>query len=395
MRIDQFIQVFSGLAVFLVHSLAFSQNLDAGFPMVPGTVVHHSPASSGVFVGAPSIVITPEQDYIVSLNFTSIKNGDLGKVHKTAIYRSEDRGVTWEFQTEIEHQRWSTIFYHRNALYLMGVYEAFGNVVIRKSTDRGKSWTKPTDKDSGILAEGRYHCAPVPVVIHNRRIWRAMEDAPKGREFRALMMSAPVDADLMRSDSWTLSAKVSYDENWYGGKFRSWLEGNAVVTPDNNVVNILRCGFTDNTHSKSAIVAVDNKGKSASFDPDKGFIDLPGGTKKFTIRYHPKSKKYWSLTNWIHPADLSYMGGKIRANSIRNTLALVSSRDLREWSVEKVVLHHPDRERHAFQYVDWQFEKADIIAVSRTAYDDGQGGANNYHDANFITFHRIKDFSKN
>jgi hypothetical protein len=52
----------------------------------------------------------------------------------------------------------------------------------------------------------------------------------------------------------------------------------------------------------------------------------------------------------------------------------------------------PDVKNHGFQYVDWQFDGADIIAVCRTAYEDGVGGARNCHDANFLTFHRWKNF---
>jgi hypothetical protein len=162
--------------------------------------------------------------------------------------------------TEVDNQRWSTIFYHREAIYLLGVYEAFGNAVIRRSVDGGRKWTEPSDSENGLLAEGRFHCAPVPVVVHNQRVWRAMEDAPRGREFRTFMMSAPVDADLLDANSWTFSDRLPYKEKWNGGSMRGWLEGNAVV------------------------------------------------------------------------------------------------------------------------------------AVSRTAYDDGIGGAANYHDANFITFHRVADF---
>ena len=57
-----------------------------------------------------------------------------------------------------------------------------------------------------------------------------------------------------------------------------------------------------------------------------------------------------------------------------------------------IVLQHPNREKHAFQYADWQFDGDDLIAVSRTAYDDGLGGAANQHAANYLTFHRIKKF---
>jgi hypothetical protein len=76
----------------------------------------------------------------------------------------------------------------------------------------------------------------------------------------------------------------------------------------------------------------------------------------------------------------------------RNTLALCSSPDLRNWEVRSIVLYHPDREKHGFQYVDWVFDGAGIIAVSRTAFDDEEGGAHNQHDANYLTFHRISGF---
>ena len=51
-----------------------------------------------------------------------------------------------------------------------------------------------------------------------------------------------------------------------------------------------------------------------------------------------------------------------------------------------------DVAKHGFQYVDWLFDGPDIIAACRTAYDDGQGGAHNAHDANYLTFHRISSF---
>jgi hypothetical protein len=44
--------------------------------------------------------------------------------------------------------------------------------------------------------------------------------------------------------------------------------------------------------------------------------------------------------------------------------------------------------------VDWLFEGDDLIAACRTAYDDEEGGAHNFHDANFLTFHRFKNFRR-
>lgn len=381
------------LAFFILIHLAVitAQQKQVDFSLVPGTVIRHEPASSGIFVGAPSLVITPEDSFVASLNFTSIQDGDRGAVHKTAIYASPDRGKTWAFQTEIDHQRWSTLFYHADALYLMGVYEAFGNAVIRKSLDGGLTWTNPTDGMSGLLAEGRYHCAPVPVVIHKGRIWRAMEDALRGREFRAFMMSAPVDSDLLQADNWTFSSKLEYNISWCDGAMEGWLEGNAVITPEQEVVDFLRCGLGVGKHSIAALVRISPDGLTSSFDPEEDFVHFPGASKKFTIRYDPESQKYWSLVNWIQPGDMKYLE-KEKAGRIRNNLSLVSSTDLSNWIIERTVLYHPDINDHAFQYVDWQFDGEDLVAVSRTAFEDGLGGADNYHNANFITFHRITEF---
>jgi hypothetical protein len=62
--------------------------------------------------------------------------------------------------------------------------------------------------------------------------------------------------------------------------------------------------------------------------------------------------------------------------------------------LKKVLLQHEDPVKHGFQYVDWLFDGKDIIFLSRTAYDDGLEGAHRSHDANFLTFHRIKKFRK-
>ncbi|MNF07207.1 hypothetical protein D3C80_2073400 [compost metagenome] len=55
-------------------------------------------------------------------------------------------------------------------------------------------------------------------------------------------------------------------------------------------------------------------------------------------------------------------------------------------------LSHEDPLRHAFQYIDWLFDGNDIVFVSRTAFDDAEGGAKAAHDANYLTFHRIEKF---
>ncbi len=207
-----------------------------------------------------------------------------------------------------------------------------------------------------------------------------------GLPFRAFMMSAPVNADLLDAASWTCTNRLAGERQWLGGKFGGWLEGNVVVDPDQHVVDILRVEYPRGG-GKAAIVQISDDGRTASFDPKTGFVDLPGGCTKFTIRFDPKSKHYWSLTNHIPPRHR----GRHPA-ATRNTLALIRSPDMRRWEVRSIVAYHPDESKHGFQYADWQFDGDDIVAVSRTAHDDGLGGAHNYHDANYLTFHRLFDF---
>jgi len=345
--------------------------------LVPGVVIDHSPARTETYLGSPSIAVLADGSYIVSHDFY----GPATNEDRTAIFRSKDAGSTWEKLTDFYGQYWSTIFLHKEALYIIGTSIHNGHIVIRRSTDGGRTWTTPKDRNTGLLAsQGKFHCAPVPVVVHNRRIWRAMEDrypleGPTSN-LRTFVISAPVDADLLKAESWTMSNRLEFDRAWPG---RLWLEGNIVATPDNKLVNILRVEYQE--EEKAAVVRVSEDGRTIRFDPEKDFIDFYGGTNKFTIRFDPTTERYWSLVN-----------KQKNPEAYRNILTLVSSADLRNWVIESVILRHHDSVKHAFQYIDWLFEGKDIIAVSRTSYDDGLGGAFRAHDANYITFHRIHNF---
>jgi len=350
--------------------------------LVPGVVIAHSPASSGVYLGSPALAVLPGGEYVVSLDFF----GPATQMNTNCIYRSSDRGKSWSKLTEIRGQFWSSLFVHNGALYLLGTSERYGTIVIRRSTDGGATWTTPVDHASGLLrSDSMYHCAPVPVVEHNGWLWRAFERQtgtwPSG--FEALVLSAPVGAELLASESWTSSASLSWG-GW--DPYKGWLEGNIVVTPEGELVDVLRV-HEPVRGGVAAVAHLSRDGRRLSFDAEEGFIAFPGGCKKFTIRWDTLSGRYWSLTNWVHPADV---GGNVERT--RNTLALISSTDVKTWTLRSVVLRLPDPVLTGFQYVDWLVEGEDLIAVSRTACEDGLGGAHNSHDANFITFHRIRGF---
>tara|TARA_R110002049_G_scaffold119628_1_gene273853 strand:+ start:226 stop:1404 length:1179 start_codon:yes stop_codon:yes gene_type:complete len=364
---------------------------------VPGVVVTYSPASSGKYIGSPSLAILPNGDYVASHDFFGPESNE----HKRAtskIYTSSNKGKSWKEIAEIDGAFWSKLFVHQGTLWLIGPDRHHGNTLVRRSDDGGKTWTKPTNGTNGLILEGEYHCAPMPIIEHNGRIWRAMESAMGpikkwGKRYGAFMLSAPVDADLLQADSWTSSNILYYDSTYLDGNFGGWLEGNAVVDKEGQIWDMLRVDDRSTLEEKAARVKISADGKKATFDPATGFKPFPGGSKKFTIRYDEKSDLYWTIANVIPESVKKENKGKNPA-SIRNTQALFSSPDLINWEQRKVLLQHEDVKKHGFQYLDWVFNGKDILFLSRTAYDDGVGGAHNNHDANFLTFHKIKKFRK-
>ncbi len=344
----------------------------------PGVVIDHHPAATKQYIGSPSIAILPDGAYVASHDFFG-KGSTQSTSAVTRVFRSTDRGKTWTRTSEFNDQFWSSLLVHRGQLYLMGTTYEYGRIVIRKSSDGGVTWSAPAmlTEDTG------YHTATVPFVEKDGRLWRGMEYHPAGKWgfFQAFVMSAPVDADLMDPKSWTMTERLPYPAD-AAGAGEHWLEGNAVVDRDGTLLDILRVHNIE----KAAITRV--RGNRLEFER---LIDFPGGAKKFTIRYDRKSKRYWTLSN---PALKEYAMSAKDPASVRNTLVLMSSKNLRKWKMERTMLSHPDPVKHAFQYVDWQFDGEDLVVASRTAFDDDEGGAPRGHDANYLTFHRVERFRK-
>lgn len=355
----------------------------------PGIIVAHSRAETQVFLGSPSIAVLPSGDYVVSHDHFGDGAKEKRLMGVTDVYRSSDRGLTWRKVSRLRGQHWSNLFVHRENLYLLGTHP--GQIAIRRSMDGGISWTEPKDSKSGLLTKEKgYHTAPTPTVLHRGRLVRAFEKSEQ-RGFsgmKPMLISAPKDADLLDAANWTQSPVVVHDRAWLPQKeFRGWLEGNAVVSPDGKLVNILRV-HTFLSEERAAILSFNDDLTPQTIAPKQDVVKMPGGAKKFVIRRDGR-ERYWSLVNWVPKADRAPHPARYR-----NRLALVSSANLRQWKVHDIVLEGDDPKNIGFQYVDFQFEGDDIIFVSRTGFPDEFGGPDNFHNSNMITFHRIKNFRK-
>jgi hypothetical protein len=369
---------------------------------VPGVVLSHSPASTGIYLSSPSLVILPDGRYCATCD--EFGHGSTEQTSGiTRVFRSSDRGQTWKRLPNVQPAFWSTLFVHRGALYLIGSTNSGeeSRLCIRRSADWGQTWSNPTGPENGLLRPD----VPVQtnagnITLCKGRIWFAsvfdiLGPHGWGTSFRFFVMSAPLKADLLKDSSWTYSTPIFSNPTFLQGKFHGLVEGTITTGPAGCPVALYRVSYPD-LPEKALVARPSLDGKVLGFDPLKDVINFPGGAKKFIVRYDRQSNLYWSLSNWVPKRHALYqtIQGQAGFNveRTRNTLALINSPDLYHWTLRTVVLHHPDVRFHAFQYVDFQFDGKDMIALSRTAYDDGLGGAHSQHDANFITFHRFQNF---
>ncbi len=339
---------------------------------VPGTVVNYLHPKddiysfSGSCLCSPSIVLLSSGKIITSM--------DVYEHHApqnlTILMKSDDGGESFSYLCELFPLFWGKLFWHRNALYIFGTSTEYGDLLIGRSLDEGETWSQPTviARGSSDPDEKGFHRAPTIFLNENGLLLTAVEYGCHGKnEFKSALLFAKEDADLLDTDSWTLSPFLSLDESVrkLNPKRNRPIEGNLVIAPDGTLINFLRFDMNMAVLYKADI----NR-------PEMGFefyrtLGFPLAHTKFEIQ--TKDGVYYAVGN--RPPK-------------RNILSLYTSSDLLNWTLCKDVLDYSefDMNKVAFQYPAFVFDKDGILVLSRTAF----GGARNFHDSNYQTLHKVQ-----
>lgn len=362
---------------------------------VPGTVVAYLHPEDDTFIASgnatcsPSICAAPDGSLLVSHDIYRSKGGQ----NLTHVYRSEDGGQTWRFASALSPCFWGGLFVHRGKVYLLATATEYGALLLYESSDCGMSWRGPVQLLEGGSSEaGGPHKAPMPVIEHAGRLWSGVEFGSwRQRMHCPGAVSADVNADLMRPESWVCTGFLPYDpaqvSDVRGYPIGGTIEGNVLVAPDGGLVDLLRY---------QTATCVPNYGKAYmtlldAEHPDQPprfarTVEFPGNLSKFYILRSPSDGRYYALSNRVTTETLNQ----------RNILTLSVSDDLIHWQVKRDILNYADNcfpegeDKVGFQYPSFLFDGDDILAVSRTAVN----GAENFHNANFITFHRIRNYMR-
>jgi hypothetical protein len=299
----------------------------------------------GDYTYDPYLLITSVGDYIAG--------------EKNRRYISKNKGQNWSLLSSSYNIEHASTFEHKGALYIIGdeAGNSAGRGAINKSTDGGYTWSTPT-----ILIDN-FRNSPSHVEVAQGRIWIAFENLPNPHTVNFL--SASVNSDLMQAGSWV---KTTRADNVGTGNETDMVLGREdwpIAMPKSGGPPVKAISATSATASSS----------------DK--FTLPGSNSKYTAKYDSISDKYYALTSnsELYPYEDRRLG-----------ITLWSSVDLKTWTKVKVVFQGKSQHCHGFNYPSMQIDGDDIIFVLRTAWEYEKGQAQRWHDANSLTFHRIRNF---
>ncbi|MCQ2385238.1 MAG: glycoside hydrolase, partial [Clostridia bacterium] len=304
------------------------------------------------------------------------------------IFRSDDDGKTWHYLTDLYPCFWGRMFIHNGEVYMLACSTEYGDLLIGKSSDGGKTFGTPT-----VLLRGSCKCDvagvhknPQPPLIYKGRLYTTLEWGSWGEGYHAAMVgSAPADADLLSAANWAFTDPVPYNPEWKGvakGDSYGNIEGTLTVLPDGNLYNVMRYDMTRCEPNFGLVLAYRvNSGEPEAPLTYSHAIRLPGNHSKFMIRKDEKTGFYYTVIDRITDPALP---------RDRRLLSLMRSPDAEQWETVSDLMDFrgEDPEKTGFQYVDFFMEGETLYFLCRTAMNDPI----NFHDSNYSTFHKVENF---
>ncbi len=333
---------------------------------------------SGRYLCSPSLIRHPEGYLLASMDVY----GHHTPQNLTLIFRSDDEGTTWHYVSELFPCFWGKMFIYQNELYMLSVNTEYGDLLIGKSTDGGKTFGEPTvllRGSNGKNGECGWHKNPQPVVKFGGRLWNTLEYGSWDRGYHApMVMSAKIGSNLLDADNWLFSEPVKFNYDWdisAKGTTTGNIEGSLIAKND-KLYNIMRFDMSTMEPNYGYVIAynVDTENPENPLRFDRA-VEFPANHSKFIIKYNPNDKKYYSIASRITDSSQSYA---------RNLLSLMVSEDLINWSVAKDIVDKRDEDKGkiGFQYVDFIIENNKILYLTRV----GINGARSNHDSNYSSF---------
>ena len=125
---------------------------------------------SGKFLCSPSLVKTPSGKLLAGMDVFGPSMGQ----NTTILFSSDNDGEDWHYLCDLFPFYWSCLFYHQNAIYILGLNTEYGNLQISCSRDEGLTWEDPTTIMYGtnkLCAAGGISREPLHLTEYKGRLY--------------------------------------------------------------------------------------------------------------------------------------------------------------------------------------------------------------------------------
>ncbi len=316
---------------------------------------------------------------------------------------SKDGGRTWQSLSDLPY--YSGIpWIHDGKLYLFastpGIKKARNDdLLLLRSDDGGKSWSAPVTITKGHL----WNCHTAMAITSNH-LYLAVDDLSFGPRRGPCVLSGDLGADLMNPASWRRSPTVplpeipaSLTDPKYAEYPNQYLEPNVILVDGKvRVLAVMKPKHQATANLCAVLDVTDAEGKlELAFTQ---YSPMPGGHLKFFTRWDEASKMFWMTSNLA--ADSQgindwYEEGSKRGNfrtdgrlggNDRRFLMLHYSLDGLNWMPAGCVAQAA-KVSQSFMYATPVIDGDDLAIIARSSVN-----APNQHDADYATFHRVKNF---
>lgn len=367
------------------------------------TVVFHNPDREQYIEGCGLVrlddgALVAVVPIVPRSKWSSERRMDRSFIH---VVRSTDGGNTWQPTSELRYYS-AVPWTHRGKLYLFankpGTQFRNDDLLLLRSDDGGKTWSDPV-----TLFKGHFWNCHTGIVQHDDRLYWAMGDLSFGMQKRGpRAIAGDLSGDPMRAEAWRISNAVpfpGFPESMRAARFAerssSYLECNVVeVNGRLRILNTVK-PHGQTTTNLSGVFDLKDDGKDLALSFTQ-FHPLPGGHLKFCVIRDEVSGLFWATSNfavdgqgifdwWKEAAKTESYQGAPGGND-RRFLMLLYSMDALNWFQAGCVAQ-AGKISQSFMYGKPVVDGNDLVVISRSSVN-----APNQHDADYATFHRVKNF---
>jgi hypothetical protein len=322
----------------------------------------------------------------------------------THIMRSTDGGKTWQSASDLPYYS-AVPWVYKGALYLFankgGTKVRNDDLLLLRSADGGRTWSPPV-----TLFRGHFWNCHTGMVLRNDRLYWAMDDLSLGNKRGPCVLAGDLSGDPMDPQAWRLSKPVPFPgvpEAMTNPKLASlssqYLEPNVIEVAGHVRVLATVKPKRQSTAGLAAVFDVEDVGTKLDLKFTQ-YHPMPGGQLKFCVLWDETSRMFWATANlvvdsqgvndWWSKAEkqgvVRYASGL--GGNDRRFLMLLYGIDGLNWFQAGCIAQAP-KISQSFMYARPVFDGDDLAVIARSSVN-----APNQHDADYATFHRVKDFRK-